>query len=927
MESKKQFVLVPPMTEPLNKLNEVYENNSEENAEISIIDDLRELNQFVAITGQCLVVFSNPKKCANFLQENRAIITKSHCKIILISPLDIPAPTLSKFTKAGLTESILESSPPKKIIYKISLHLRSLKANQLAVPQDQIVKSLIDTNPDFSKKSEIVSDGKIKAEGSLSNQSEKNSKPEKERKEVKERDIFQNLKGKTNYKEESIDTKWKTERDTLNLNLEKSDSSKPSLDKTPEEHIDNYIHGDKKASGPEIINKEENWEGKVSAKEEAIVDKVISKQELGTTLDIDPAAKKAKETIAEEEKETKQLKRAEDIQLVLEKPKKEEPEVSKAEEEIKPQSEKTKVSPPPEEENSKAKKREPLRESIGGFLKGKFTKQDEAPKEVKKTKETSMVSEEVKPAKRKIGETVLDIFGEMKAKRAKAKEEKEEKQRKAREAASDRISGHYKSKEDGNVENIDTTQLGSYFIDDSKKIETYETKERKRTEALEEKEPQKKKVKIDLGLENSPKAKNVKDSNEDEIEVEKALSKKDEDSEQASDNREKKKKENESEEDESSKKERKARSLHSIVDLELIDGEKKSQSSQDKTEEKIRAKRESNPYVEKVIEQNIHEGKVDKIDKYLRSPETKKEEQDWSKIKKSKTTSLFLDKSKKIKSDEIIEKSSKVQDEQIIDYREVKEAFAGMGRGDNVANISNVGQSSRIEDALTTNRESLRMNEITLDTKGFDFAIRLLNQIYARDYKSSDLYEYLTKELINNYRAYPVYFNYDPNNEKFSVTYNSIEHKEEWGGFDPSITDWWKECSKDEAKLHSLLSKNMTAWMCRSISKNHPQGNSFWEDSQLPSWADQELSNKMVELVYPFYDGLELMGTLLICFPFGIEAKFEHNYYTIVEMARAAQMDHYYHLHKKLKKDEDDEEAQQKKGGFLDNLFGRKKTG
>jgi predicted RNA-binding protein with PIN domain len=219
MELKKQFVLVPPMTEPLNKLNEVYENNSEENAEVSIIDDLRELNQFVAITGQCLVVFSNPKKCANFLQENKTIISKSHCKIILISPLDIPAATLAKFKKAGLTESILESSPPKKIIYKISLQLRSLKTNQLEVAKDQLVKSLIDTNPISSTKAEIISNSKIKNETASADENDKIQVPAKEKKEVKERDIFQNLKGKTNFKEESIDTKWKTQRDTLDLKL------------------------------------------------------------------------------------------------------------------------------------------------------------------------------------------------------------------------------------------------------------------------------------------------------------------------------------------------------------------------------------------------------------------------------------------------------------------------------------------------------------------------------------------------------------------------------------------------------------------------------------------------------------------------------------------------------------------------------------
>ena len=923
MESKKQFVLVPPMTEPLNKLNEVYESNSEENAEISIIDDLRELNQFVAITGQCLVVFSNPKKCANFLQENRAIINKSHCKIILISPLDIPAATLTKFTKAGLTESILESSTPKKIIYKISLHLRSLKNNQLSLPQDQIVKSLIDTNPHSSNKAEIVSESKIKAQDLASSDAATIQKPVKERKEVKERDIFQNLKGKTNYKEESIDTKWKTERDTLKLNLEKSDSTKNSENTTPDEKIDNYIHGKSEASGPEIINKDEFWDGLVSTKEEAIEDKIISKIDLGTSLDIEPASKKEKEK-TEEEKKDKQLKRSEEIELDLEKPKKDKPEAPHEEANATKLGKKTENEKPEEKKDSQSKKREPLNESIGGYLKGKFNKAEDEAEVIKKPKENVSAKEEAKPAKKKIGETVLDIFGEMKAKRAKAKEEKQEKERKARDAASERINGHYKSKEDGSVENIETTQFGSYFVDESKKIETYESKERKKTEASEEQNPKKKKNKIDLGLEDAPKAKKTKDNTEVNEEYEKEPTLLDEDSENSLNDIENSNNDPENSETELAKKEKKVRSLSSQVELELIDGDKPT-TSQEELEEKTRAKREFSPYVEKAVEQNIHEGRVDKIDKYLRSPENKKEEQDWSKIKKSKMTSLLLEKSKKIKKDEIIEKTARTQDEQIIDYRKIKEAFAEMNLTDKEQHAISNSKSSSAEVLPEETRESHRMNEITLDTKGFDFSIRLLNQIYAREYKASDLYEYLTKELINNYSAYPIFFSYDPNTEKFNIAYSSIEHKEEWGGFDPSITEWWKEYASQEAQLHSILSKNITAWMCRSLSKNHPQGNAFWEDSQLPSWASQELSNKMVELVYPFYDGLELMGTLLICFPFGVEPKFEYNYYTIVEMARAAQMDLYYQLHKKLKKD-DQEEASQKKSGFLDNLFGKKKA-
>ena len=143
MENKKQLIIIPPMSEALKKLNEVLEGiSADENMEISIIDDLKELTQFLGTTGQCIILASNAKKCATFLQENKSILAKHHCKTILFTPKEIPMKTLTKFTKIGLTESILESLPPKTFLYKVKLLLRSIKTAKPQDDGDKLVKSL-----------------------------------------------------------------------------------------------------------------------------------------------------------------------------------------------------------------------------------------------------------------------------------------------------------------------------------------------------------------------------------------------------------------------------------------------------------------------------------------------------------------------------------------------------------------------------------------------------------------------------------------------------------------------------------------------------------------------------------------------------------------------------------------------------------------
>jgi hypothetical protein len=155
MENKKPLVIIPPYSEPLQKLEGIL--NSPEEAqqnEIFVVDDLKEAGQLIPTLGQCLIVIANAKKCALFLQENRWAISKNHSKVILMTPKEIPQKTLMKFLKIGLTEVILETLPPKSLLYKIKLLLRSVKGQKNEKDETIAVKSMIDLNQNKSNNEE-----------------------------------------------------------------------------------------------------------------------------------------------------------------------------------------------------------------------------------------------------------------------------------------------------------------------------------------------------------------------------------------------------------------------------------------------------------------------------------------------------------------------------------------------------------------------------------------------------------------------------------------------------------------------------------------------------------------------------------------------------------------------------------------------------
>lgn len=126
MAAPKSLLFIYPISEPLKSLMAVIDEiKEEENIEVFEIDDIGEVGQLVANLGQCLLLFSNAKKCARTLQGSKKYITKTKSKVLLLAQKEIPRNTLNKFVKIGLTECMVEPVMPKTLLYKVKLYLKS----------------------------------------------------------------------------------------------------------------------------------------------------------------------------------------------------------------------------------------------------------------------------------------------------------------------------------------------------------------------------------------------------------------------------------------------------------------------------------------------------------------------------------------------------------------------------------------------------------------------------------------------------------------------------------------------------------------------------------------------------------------------------------------------------------------------------------
>lgn len=903
MENKKQLIIIPPMSEAVKKLHEVLEGiAADENMEITLIDDLKELNQFVNSTGQCLILASNAKKCATFLQENRFFLIKNHCKTILFTPKEIPAKTLVKFTKIGLTESILENSPPKTFLYKVKLLLRSIKTAKPQEDTEKTVKSL-----EQKTKEEVELELKEKNITTEKNTAAPERAVKKEQVDGETIDYGNPLKGKIKPADENLDTHWKSDRkkSAAELFSEEENSMPPESELSA---IDMYYRGKNKKQ-TQLDAQEDDFDKKMA---ELLALEEENKKKKNSYADVlDEGTMKQKRLDNPIESEENSNKKAAQVDL-----------------EISPARTKSKLRDPEPEEmddfdkkmaelmaaEEERKKKAYQEEDLGGVLKGKVS--IEKTVEQKDEQEENNIydnSELELEAKSKSVE--LDLLAAEKKRDKKNIEENAEEE--LHEGEVDHINGNMIGDE-GTVDKIRTRMEGrsKYEEADIEEEDALDLHSRKNKQP-EEEEEEKSKSSLDLESKEQNEGekrkalrhdKEEKDLREKSVELTLAPG--------AKKSLDKQENEEKSE-------------IHKKGPGPTQEEAERDKKALDKTSEDERKKRESDS--EKIQEKNsgknVHLSTVDKIDTFYRGGEAaKKKEQDWSNlIDKNDTFDLLPEKGKR--NDGVVSAAKKTDlGEQTIDYRKMKEEFEMINHGASASEAAG-GQTGNMTLQNNEDAGSFKVQEI--DPKSLDFSINIINSIYQKDIKAKQIFAMLADELINNYHCYPIFYTYKLSEKKFTEVFNPfVEIKD--NRMNEENKSFWNEFKKDTALFEKFQEKSMTTWRCPEIVSN----NEVWEDVELPSWAENELKSKKVELIFPYFDGIDRMGMAVVLFPEGLDPKAANGLLTVLEMARSLFLDTIQRYQVQpvridLKDQNSEAPIEEKKNilSFFGGLFGKKKAG
>jgi hypothetical protein len=204
---------------------------------------------------------------------------------------------------------------------------------------------------------------------------------------------------------------------------------------------------------------------------------------------------------------------------------------------------------------------------------------------------------------------------------------------------------------------------------------------------------------------------------------------------------------------------------------------------------------------------------------------------------------------------------------------------------------------------------------IELKANGFDFAINIINQYYTPTVKPQQILQSIAQKILSEEKGHSIFFTYQNFSNKHAETFNSFTE------FQGPKAEYWNNFKQDESNLEYLYSKTMSTWLCREIKEK----DSFWSDMELPSWAPQELTNKIVEYIYPYYDGLDRMGVAYLYFPEGIQPHNEKKIIILLELARGIFLETIQRAHSK--REDEKEEKSGKVLSLISGFFGKKKTG
>lgn len=890
MENKKPLVIVPPMSEPLQKLNEVLESiANDENIEISIIDNELELTQFVGSAGQCLVVFSSAKKCALFLQENRFLLAKFHTKVMLLTPKEIPSKVLSKFTKLGLTEAILETAPPKTLLYKVKLLLRSIKASSITPEEDKnhVVKSMIDTNHATGFKGEIS----IERPSIHTDENAKEAETQSEQVEIKvdkeenNIELKDNMKGKNTVSDDVIETHWKTKRKLDEGSLFDVDYSSHKKEHKNTNDVDLYYHGEKKSDPIEFFEQEDTYGKKKSNtfEDDLSENYLKTKHVEETTLDFS-SNKKEKEKqnqLSENEDAGYTLKKVEEHNIF---DSESNPPIEKnfEYEEAQREAKKKEISEL-DALFEEAKKRQKEQETVEAseYYKGKINQETVLELEKEDNNHTAPKeydnSENSKNRSEKSPE--LNLFSDHKERSFHNSEESDnEEKKKGKENTIQSLLD-----EEGRADTATT-------LDAIDKENNREAKNIQEIDLLSENKNTIDEDGINYEKENASKTR----SNNTEIEFSTEKNKDQENQYSPEDDNRIQRVESLISNDRNSTNSKQNDQMEDLVsgsdiehaksvDLNFEDADKNSRKNKNDEQSEYMSYKKINDHdieFEHDNTQKTSSQKVDQIETYYRSGDGKQTNHNWDNLTEdNRIINIGATKREKVNKDEDLLLTRKDAGEIAIDYRKLKEEFDAISKNSSHSDKSGGSHKSGSSD----DDEDGSFKVIDLDARGFDFGIEVINLIYQKESKPADFYNLISRELISRYSAYPVFYNYKANDKKHNEVFNSFL-KISTPMVSEELINWWSTYKNEESLFADYYSKSMTTWICRDISNKGSTGH--WEDVELPAWAQNELANKKVELVFPYYDGVDRMGVAVVFFPNGLNPKFEKGIEVTLEMVR-----------------------------------------
>lgn len=934
MSGTKPLIFIRPLSESLSKLHEVIsETAQEEGIEIYDVDDITEVNQLLPSIGQSLAIFSNPKKCAAVLQTNKKAIHKLNSKVILLSTSSIPRKTLDKFSKIGLTECIVEPVPPKTLLYKVKLLLRSIATATDEEEQNEERKfsSSDDTSTQEKNEKQRLEKGIISSEENVIDMNLKGKLGLDLEIEAQE----DNEKRKNNYHEDEINTNWEGNLKEKSLDLLDEEDTKKKKNNYQEEEIDNYLRNNKnkKSTDIEFADESDFNTNKKNHNENDDEQSAYSLKKKAEELLLEAETKKKSKSNEEPEADDKFYKGKISKGLDLDFDEEESSEFNK----------KDLAQDLEEEQKSKSNSMLSI-ESEDDQNQTDKTEEDNSKETPQKNSSFDLdLQAELEERKKKKEEILLEIEKRKNGKNELVEEESIDPN------STDNKSLEIDSNDEDKLDDSDTKNLNDIekymkgAISKSITIEETEEIDARNSSDIESEEENKKARELfDLGLElaaekeaqekNKEILKQLKDANRDDnSEVDKededrSSSKNaqstslelegDEESDDLGEN------ENSENDDIYGRKDQKSTDLKLSSDDEASDLAKDS-DREENDYQRLKKSNELDLEVEK--EDKKYNGHTEHIQTNIDSRKgIKHQDYDWD-INKNTNQSEKYEQEKKAKSQIEISFKQKVDlGEQTIDYRKLKSEFEAI-------TITRVGNKAKKTGPTYTSAEDEKQflkgiyddeymeagSELLTDeeaskvkaqkntiynpkSNGLEIAIKVLNLYTNKNLVKDDLYRYVYNSLNNLYGTFTYFYSFDKNKNDFYQCFE-ITPKDEL--YNEAINEEFKKIFSDKK--------------------------SIWQDLNLPTWENEKYNTADNLFFYPLYEGANKLGFCICIFKNNFNGENAKSVEVILESLRGIFLDAFHTKGNSEKYDvkiiQNDQQKSEKVGilGFFSKLFGR----